>query len=254
GDLTYETIAAFLRLRYRLLPYLYSLNGWTTHRAYTPMRLLAFDFRHDPAGYDVADQFMLGPALLVCPVTEPMYHGPDSRPLIDVPRSRSVYLPDGSEWYDFWTGERHTGGQRIEVAAPLERIPLFVRAGSILPLGPEVESTDEQPFGPLEVRVYPGADARHDLYDDAGDGYAYERGEFSFTPLLWDEATRTLTVGAREGGFAQMPRTRVIAPVVVARGLGLGGAVTPSPAPLHYGGVEATWKEVGLREGDTRLA
>ena len=117
------------RLRYRLLPYLYSLAGWTTHHGYTMLRSLPFDFRDDPAVYDVADEFMLGPAFLVCPVYEPMAYGPGSRPLVDRPRTRSVYLPAGGHWFDLWTDEVLGGGVEIEAAAPMERIPVFVRAG-----------------------------------------------------------------------------------------------------------------------------
>ncbi len=215
GDATYDTIKAFLELRMRLLPYLYSLAGWTTHRGYTPMRALVFDFRHDRAVYDVDDQFMLGPALLVCPVTHPIHYGPGSTPLTGTAATRSVYLPAGCDWYDFWTGRRYDGGQRIEAAAPLEQIPVFVRAGSVLPLGPVVSHTGESSEGPLEIRVYPGADASFDLYEDAGDGYGYEHGEFAVTNLVWDDASQHLAVGAPDGGYPGMPADRDVRVVVV---------------------------------------
>ncbi|MDN5764548.1 MAG: glycoside hydrolase family 31 protein [Humibacillus sp.] len=243
GEVVYDTIAAFLRLRYRLLPYLYSLNGWTTQRAYTPLRALAFDFRHDPAVYDIADQFMVGPALLVCPVTHAMDHGPDSTPLAGVAHSRLVYLPAGCDWYDFWTGERYRGGQTIVADAPLERVPLFVRSGCILPLGPEVQHTGQDPWGELEVRVYPGADGEFDLYDDAGDGYAYERGEFSLTPMRWNDVEGVLTVDERSGSFAQMPVTRTVRPVIVLPGRGIGAAPTrDTAAPLTHTGARIDWR------------
>ena len=136
GEPVYEALAAALRLRYRLLPYIYSLAGWTTQQAYTMLRSLPFDFADDPAVHDVADQFMFGPAFLVCPVHQPMWHGPGSTPLVDVPRTRRLYLPAGNDWYDFWTEQRLRGGQSIDADAPLERLPVFVRAGSIVPMGP----------------------------------------------------------------------------------------------------------------------
>ena len=119
GDRAYDTLVKFDVLRYRLLPYIYTLAGWETHRAYTMLRTLAFDFRHDPNVYDVADQFLFGPALMVCPVTEPMEYGPNSTALTGVKHSRSVYLPAGCDWYDFWTGKRYAGGQTIEAAGPV---------------------------------------------------------------------------------------------------------------------------------------
>ncbi|MGV8976620.1 MAG: TIM-barrel domain-containing protein [Cellulomonas sp.] len=235
GDVHYDAIAAFLRLRYRLLPYLYSLAGATTQHAYTPMRSLVFDFRHDPAVFDVTDQFMLGPALLVCPVTHPIHHGPDSEPLTGVPLTRRVYLPAGCDWYDFWTGRRHLGGQTIDADASLDRIPLFVRAGSVLPLGPVVEHTGQDPHGPVELRVFPGADGTFELYDDAGDGYGYEGGELTTTLLDWSDATRTLTIGDRTGSYPAMPDRRRFAVVVVGEGAGVG-AGEPGSYPIDHDG------------------
>ena len=236
GDATYDTILKFIKLRYRLLPYLYSLHGWTAHRAYTPLRALAFDFRHDPRVFDVADQFMLGPALLICPVTEPMYFGPGSEPLGATDRARTVYLPQGCDWYDFWTGRRYAGGQTIWAPAPLETMPIFVRAGTILPLGPEVEHTGQDPYGPLEVRIYPGADGAFDLYDDDGDGYGYERGEFAFTPFRWSEQARRLTVQDRAGTFPGAPASRVLEPVLVSETSGTGAGTSVGSRRLLYRG------------------
>lgn len=242
GEPVYDAIFGAMRLRYRLLPYLYSLSGWTTQRAYTPMRSLAFDFRNDPAVFDIDDQFMLGPALLICPITHPMHYGANSTPLTEVEQSRSVYLPAGAEWYDFWTGERHAGGQRMTVEASLDCIPVFVRAGSILPLGPEVQHTDEDPWGAIELRLYPGRDGAFDLYEDSGDGYGYEAGEFSWVPIRWDEAAQSLTVAPRVGGFPTMPSTRVLHPVIVSGQSGLGGSISDVTSTISYVGDQETWR------------
>jgi alpha-D-xyloside xylohydrolase len=200
----YDGLVAALELRYRLLPYIYALAGWTTLRAYTMLRSLPFDFREDPMVYDVADQFMLGPAFMVCPVHEPMTFGPHSSPLEDVDRRRRVYLPAGSEWYDLWTDERLDGGTTLDAEAPLERIPVFVRAGSIVPMGPVRQHAGDLPGAPLEIHLYPGRDSTFMLYEDEGDGYAYEAGAFSTIELAWDDAARRLAVGERRGEFPGM--------------------------------------------------
>jgi alpha-D-xyloside xylohydrolase len=178
----------YLRLRYTLMPYIYSL-GYRTHQTGAPfMRGLFMDFGDDPKVASIGDEYMFGPALLVAPVVE------QGR------TSREVYLPAGTDWYNFWTNERLRGGQTINVAAPIDTLPLFVRAGSILPMGVPVESTNETQ-ALSEVRVYPGADASFDLYSDDGTTYAYERGEMQITHLQWSDATQKLThTGAVPGG------------------------------------------------------
>ena len=170
----------YLRLRYRLMPYLYSL-AHTTHENGAPfMRGLFMDFGEDPKVADIGDEYMFGPALLVAPVTDQGM------------TSRSVYLPGGADWYNFWTNERVHGGQAISVAAPIDVIPLFVRAGSILPLGEPVESTNEKQRI-ARVRVYPGVDGDFELYRDDGTTYNYEKGESELTHLHWSEAAGKLT-------------------------------------------------------------
>jgi alpha-D-xyloside xylohydrolase len=208
GELAYDSLEKFLKLRYRLLPYIYSLAGGVTQENSTMLRALAFDFRHDPATFNINDQFMFGPAFLVNPVTQPMYFGANSQPLKGIKRTRPVYLPAGSDWYDFWTGQKFEGGQTIETAAGLETMPLYVRAGSIVPLGPEVQFTGEQPGAALELRVYPGQPGRFRLYEDEGDNYNYEKGAFSTIEIGWDDANRTLTVQDRQGGYPGMPTSR----------------------------------------------
>ena len=196
GEPVYDAIAATIRLRYRLLPYIYSLAGNVWRRDGMMLRPLLFDFAQDRRAVATADEFMLGPSLLVCPVTEPMEYGRGSVPL-NREKKRACYLPAGCDWYDFWTEARYAGGQEVVVDAPLDRIPLFVRAGSILPMAAGLQYADQRPEGPLELRVYRGADGAFDLYDDAGDGYAYEDGDYAVTPLRWDDAAGALT--PREG-------------------------------------------------------
>ena len=204
GTPFYDVLLRFIELRYRLLPYIYSIAGWITQRHYTMVRPLAFDFTNDPQVYDLKDQFMFGPSLMVCPVLEPMYYEAGSKPLAMEDKTRSVYLPEGCDWYDFWTGKKFKGGQHIKADAVLEKIPLFVRAGSIIPLGPCQQFVGEKTSDDLILMIYPGADASFDLYEDEGEGYAYESGAYSITPLTWHDARSQLHVHARQGSFDGM--------------------------------------------------
>ncbi|MCB9435208.1 MAG: DUF5110 domain-containing protein [Ardenticatenaceae bacterium] len=208
GDLMYESLKKFLDLRYRLLPYIYSLAGWTTHNSYTMLRALPFDFRDDAATYDCGDQFMFGPALLVNPVTRPMYYKVGSQPVEGVSRTRSVYLPAGTDWYDFWTDQCYAGGQVVEAEATLDRLPLFVRAGSILPMGPSRQHVNDLPDAPLELHVYGGGNGRFQLYEDEGDNYNYESGAFATIQISWEERDKRLLLGKRNGQYPGMPLQR----------------------------------------------
>lgn len=208
GEPFYDALVKFLRLRYRLIPYIYSLAGRVTHEDYTMMRALAFDFRNDPDTYEIGDQYLFGPSLLVNPVTQPMYYTVRSSPLDGVDKSRSVYLPKGADWYDFWTGQRYAGGQTIRAAAPLDTIPLYVRSGSIVPVGPDITYADEQPNAPLDLHIYPGQDGSFTLYDDEGDNYNYEQGQFATIQISWHEADRRLTLHQRQGDYPGMPGSR----------------------------------------------
>lgn len=221
GSVFYDTMVKFIRLRYRLLPYIYSLAGMTTLRDYTMMRALAFDFRGDEKVYDIGDQYMFGPALMVCPVTEPMYYAPGSVELAGVPKSRPVYLPAGCDWYDFWTGERYEGGRSIVAAAPLDILPLFVRAGSIIPMAHAAQSAEESAIKPLELRVYPGLDGSFSYYEDDGDNYDYEKGRYSLTLMLWDDGSRTLT-SERIAGDDTRRNNRPIHATFVSKGQNIG--------------------------------
>jgi alpha-D-xyloside xylohydrolase len=196
GTDLYAAFGDQMRLRYRLMPYVYTLAGDSWHRDGTIMRGLAMDFADDRKVLDINDQYLLGPSLMVAPVHQ--YRA----------RSRSVYFPAGADWYDLYSGRKQTGGREVTVEAPLDRIPVYVRAGSILPTGPQVQYTAEKLDGPITLTVYQGADGSFDLYDDAGTTYGYERGEFSRIPMRWDQRSGLLTIGAREGSYPGMPTTR----------------------------------------------
>ena len=208
GEPFYESILKMIHLRYQLLPYNYSLAGRVSLEDYTMARLLAFDFPADTAVYDVKDEFMWGPAFLVCPVTHPMYYDKGSVELHGVDKTRAVYLPEGADWVDFWTGAAFKGGQVVEADAPIDRLPLFVRQGSIVPMGPVVQHTAEQAGQELRIVVYPGRDAAFTLYEDEGDNYDYEQGRYATIPMTWDDRKQTLTLGGRTGEFAGMQESR----------------------------------------------
>jgi len=192
----YKSFLYYDKLRYRLLPYIYSLAGWSYHNDYTIMRGLAMDFAADTAVLNIGDQYMFGPALLVNPVCE--YRKTE----------RALYLPQCAGWYDLYSGKWYAGGQKITAEAPYERMPLFVKAGSILPFGPELQYTAEKPADTITLNIYTGADASFNLYEDEGANYNYEKGAFSIIPVKYTEATGTLTIGDRKGSFNGMLQKR----------------------------------------------
>jgi alpha-D-xyloside xylohydrolase len=208
GNPFYDAIAKYIRLRYQLIPYIYSLAAQVTMNGRPMLRAVALDFTNDPATHDLMDEFLFGSALLVCPVTTPMYYEKNSQAIVNAAKSRSVYLPSGGSWFDFWTNRIHEGGQTITAAAPLETIPLFVPAGSILPMTEPMQFVDEKPDAPYEIRVYVGADGAFTLYEDAGDGYDYECGAFALVDFSWNDARRELTIAARRGGFPGLVASR----------------------------------------------
>jgi alpha-D-xyloside xylohydrolase len=211
-------------LRYRLMPYIYSQAWRVTHEGYTLMRPLVMDFRNDEQAREIGDQFLFGPALLVNPVTDPGAN------------SRRLYLPKGV-WYDFWTGQSVEGGKFITAAAPLETLPLYVRGGSILPMGPAVQYTTEKPADPIELRVYRGADADVTLYEDDGETYSYEKGAYATIPIHWSDSTRTLSVGDETGSFAGMLQHHSFQVVCVGEGYGNGVNPTePAGKVVPYDG------------------
>ncbi len=203
GTPAYQSMLYYDQLRYRLLPYVYSLAGGVTHRGGTLMRGLLMDFPQDPAVANLGDEYLFGPSLLVAPVTD--YQA----------RSKQVYLPAGSGWYDFYSGRHYAGGQRQTLEAPYERLPLLVREGAIIPFGPALQYTDEKPVDPLTLYVYTGQNADFTLYEDEGVNYNYEQGAASTIALHYDEAAKTLRIGARQGSFPGMLAQRTIGVVWV---------------------------------------
>jgi len=208
GNPFYDTITKYIRLRYQLIPYIYSLAAQVTLNGRAMLRAVALDFPADVKTHNLTDEFLFGPALLVCPVTTPMYYAKNSLPITDATMSREVYLPSGASWFDFWTEKVFAGGQTITADAPLEKMPFYVRAGSILPLNEPMQFVDEHPAAPYEIRVYCGADGAFTLYEDAGDGYDYERGAFALVVFSWNEARGELTIGARQGTFSGLVASR----------------------------------------------
>ena len=192
----YQTMLAYDKLRYRLMPYIYSLAGQITHDAYTMMRALVMDFGYDPNVLNIKDQFMFGPALLVNPVTD--YQA----------RSRPVYLPKGTGWYHLKSGRYHKGGKTIRADAPYSDIPIFVKAGSILPLGPEIQYTEEKAADPVRLMVYTGQNAEFTLYEDENVNYQYEQGKFSKIVFSYREDSGTLRISDRRGAFPGMLQER----------------------------------------------
>ena len=230
GEPVYDAIEKTIRLRYRLIPYLYSTAWQVTSNNDSYMRPLFADFASDRKVWDMTDEFMFGRSILAAPIVNPQYteekivrtnemtgwdrnevksEGVKSEKLDWTATKTAVkYLPKGADWYDFWTNKRLKGGQNITLETSFDRVPMFVRAGSILPLGPEMQYVGEKAWDDLEIRVYPGADGSFVLYEDEGDSYNYEKGAYSTIPFTWNDKSRTLTIGERKGFFIGMWATR----------------------------------------------
>jgi len=229
GEPVYDAIEQMIRLRYRLLPYLYSTAWQVTSNNDSYLRPLFSDFAADRRVWDMTDEFMFGRSILAAPIVEAQYTeekivkedamtgwdrktdaGGETVGHTDFTATKTAtkYLPKGTLWYDFWTSKRMKGGQTVTLQTSLNRVPMFVRAGSILPLGPEMQYVGEQSWDNLELRVYPGADGRFVLYEDEGDNYNYEKGVYSTIPFSWNDQSQTLTIGARQGTFPGMLATR----------------------------------------------
>lgn len=208
GERVYDTIVKFIKLRYRLIPYIYSMARAVTGSGYTMFRMLAFDFMKDKRCYNIDNQYMFGSSLLVCPVTRPMYYSDAVTEIENPDTVHKVYLPEGTCWYDFWTNEKYNGGVDVLADAPLERIPLYVPEGTILPLGEDRMYTDNMSGQDIALRIYTGKDACFTLYDDAGDGYGYENGECEEIEIFWDDKGGTISLSERIGSYPGMPETR----------------------------------------------
>jgi alpha-D-xyloside xylohydrolase len=224
GQQVEDILRQYDDLRYRLMPYIYSAAWRVTKDGETLMRSLPLEFSSDKLAGQISDQFMFGEALLISPVTK------------EGAKERTLYLPAGQDWIDFWTGKRVRGGQSLNAAAPLNRIPIYARAGSIIPFGPHAESTSAKP-NPIELRIYTGASAKFTLYEDEGDSYDYERGAYSEIPIHWDDRAGRLTIGNRYGGFPGMLDRRTFRVVVVRDERGTGVASSSEPdATIDYAG------------------
>ncbi|MCF8357908.1 MAG: glycoside hydrolase family 31 protein [Prolixibacteraceae bacterium] len=228
GEKVENNVRKMLNLRYRLLPYIYSEAWQVTKNGSTMMRPLVMDFNADENAVKQPFQYMFGNAFLVAPVTTAGA------------TQREVYLPRSAGWYNFWTGERFTGGQSVTADAPLDKIPLFVKAGSIVPMGPVVQYSGEKPGAPIEIRIYEGADGEFTLYDDEGDNYNYENGMYAAINFIWDDETKKLTVSNRENSFPGMLKERVFHIVKVSADNGKGQKIaTNADRVLNYSGMES---------------
>ena len=229
GEPVYDAIEQMIRLRYRLIPYLYSTAWQVTSNNDSYMRPLFSDFASDRKVWNIADEFMFGRSILASPIVNPQYTeeaiikedamtGWDRKELkiengelkIDwtATKTATKYLPKGATWYDFWTGKQYKGGQSVTLETQLNRVPMFVRAGSIVPMGPEMQYVGEKSWDNLELRVYPGADGEFVLYEDEGDGYNYEKGAYTTISIKWNDRTQTLTIGDRQGQYKDMLQQR----------------------------------------------
>ena len=225
GEPVYDAIEKQIRLRYRLIPYLYSTAWQVTSNNDSYMRPLFSDFANDKKVWDMTDEFMFGRSILAAPIVNPQYteekiirtdamtgwnrqNATDgsNNGAIDFTATKTAtkYLPKGATWYDFWTGKYYAGGQDVTLETTLDRVPMFVRAGSILPLGPEMQYVGEKAWDNLELRVYPGANGDFTLYEDEGDNYNYEKGQYATIAFHWNDKTRTLTIDERKGNYPGM--------------------------------------------------
>jgi alpha-D-xyloside xylohydrolase len=229
--LAYQSMLYYDKLRYRLMPYLYSLAGHIYLNDYTPMRALAMDFASDKNVLDIGSEYMLGPAFLVAPVTT--YKA----------KTKDVYLPANNGWYDLYTGKYFDGGKSITASAPYERIPVFVKAGSIVPAGPELQYALEKPADPITLYVFTGADASFTLYEDEGVNNNYEKGAYATIQFRYSEADKTLTVGRREGTFTGMLTKRKFEIVWISKDKSVGVGLSTKPdSKIDYNGDEVTVK------------
>jgi alpha-D-xyloside xylohydrolase len=232
---TYKTLLKFTNLRYRLIPYIYSQAWKVTNENYTIMRGLVFDFPDDSKVYDINNQYMFGQSFLVAPVVMPLYYQPGNFKMDTKDFSRSVYLPKNSDWIDFWTGKKYAGGQEIKSDASFETMPLFVKTGSIIPMGPFVQFSTEK-TDPIEIRIYPGTNGEFVLYEDESDNYNYEKGFYSLIKLIWDDAAKSFTIEERKGEFPGMKKNRIFYVSLVDEKNGIGSDISKEKKIIEYAG------------------
>lgn len=226
GEPVYDALVDAVKLRYSLLPYIYSTAWEVSHRQSTFMRALYMDFLNDKNTWEIGNEYMFGKAFLVAPVLHAQYTPEQKQNIlkenegwnkttnnqvnlslnVDFTQSKEmeVYLPSGNKWYNYWTNENFDGGQKLKIKTSLDRIPLFVRAGSIIPIGPDVQYTNEKKWDNLIINVYPGANGTFTLYEDEGDNYNYESGAYTEIQMKWNDTKRILTIDARKGEYNGM--------------------------------------------------
>lgn len=231
GDTIFNVQEKFIHLRYSLLPYSYSAAWQVTNEAGSFIRALFMDFANDKNVAAIDNEFLYGKSILVAPVTEKGI------------KQQRVYLPAGTNWYDFWTGEILEGGQTVNKVTPIDILPLYIKAGSIIPWGPKVQYAEEKKWNDLEVRIYPGADAEFVLYEDENNNYNYEKGMYSTIRFTWNEKERKLTIEDRKGDFPGMLKNRKFKFVIVDQTKGAGtAAVTKFNKTVSYKGKTVSFK------------
>ncbi len=245
GNWAYDVQEKYINMRYSLMPYMYSIGYDITQNAGTMMRALSMDFAKDAKVHNIDNQYMFGKSILVIPVTDSMYVDRIDGKVIEnfnTIKSQKVYLPKGADWYDFWTGEKGKGGQTLSKSAPIDIIPLYIKAGSILPWGPKVQYAEEKKWDDLDIFVYPGADAEFVLYEDENNNYNYEKGAFSTIKMKWNDKSRTLTIGASHGEFPGMLKKRNFKITLLGEGKSIRSSLGKPDELIVYQGQEINVK------------
>ncbi len=249
GTRMFETLLQWDQLRYRIMPYIYSM-AWNIHNeGYTLMRGLPMDFQADKKVYDIGDEYMFGPSFLVKPVTKQQYFSIASDTMNEQQVTRTTYdsvdfyLPAGSAWFDFFTRKRFEGGQTVLTPSPLEVIPVYIRAGSLIPYAPLMQYTTESPEDPVNMMIFPGADADFSLYEDENDGYNYEKSAYAIIPFHWNDKEKTVTIGKRQGEFPGMLKTRNFKLTLISSVIPEGFPTAPTTEKsVKYNGAEISVK------------
>src|SRR5574344_976838 len=262
GDWAFDVQKHYIELRYRLLPYIYSNAGDVVLNSGSMMRALVMDFANDKKAIRLNDEYLFGRSLLVKPVTDPLYTWKDEKKnghniYPDVKKGSapvSVYLPSGSDWYDFWTNQRIKGGRELMKACPIDIMPVYVKAGSIVPFGPEVQYSNEKPWDNLEIRVYPGADGAFTLYEDEGDNYNYEKGAFTTIKFVWNDADKVLKIDGRKGSYKGMLKNRKFNIVLVGGNVSSGDKPAVGKSVEYNGTSQSVTLELSVVLGKARVS